>query len=85
MLFCGICHTDVHFALNHLGGAKYPIVPGHELVGKVTEVGKNTLAKATEIMKALWWRNNWIEKKGFCGFEIKNFPEMTISEAIYGK
>ena len=43
------------------------------------------IAKATEIMKAIWWRNNWIEKKGFCGFEIKNFPEMTISEAIYGK
>jgi uncharacterized zinc-type alcohol dehydrogenase-like protein len=41
MLYCGICHTDVHFALNHLGGVKYPIVPGHELVGKVTEVGKN--------------------------------------------
>ncbi len=41
MLFCGICHTDVHFALNHLGAAKYPIIPGHELVGKVTEVGKN--------------------------------------------
>ena len=41
MLYCGICHTDVHFALNHLGGVKYPIIPGHELVGKVTEVGKN--------------------------------------------
>lgn len=48
------------------------------------EHSKN-VAKATEIMKALWWRNNWVEKKGFCGFEIKNFPEMTISEAIYGK
>ena len=41
MLFCGICHTDVHFALNHLGGVHYPIVPGHELIGQVAEVGKN--------------------------------------------
>jgi len=37
--FCGICHTDVHFALNHFSGTMYPIVPGHELVGVVTEVG----------------------------------------------
>lgn len=37
--FCGICHTDVHFALNHFTGTMYPIVPGHELVGVVTEVG----------------------------------------------
>ena len=39
MHYCGICHTDVHIALNHLGGTMYPIVPGHELVGVVEEVG----------------------------------------------
>lgn len=39
--FCGICHTDVHFALNQWGNAIYPMVPGHELAGIVTKVGKN--------------------------------------------
>jgi uncharacterized zinc-type alcohol dehydrogenase-like protein len=39
MKFCGICHTDCHFGLNHIGGAIYPMVPGHELVGEVVEVG----------------------------------------------
>lgn len=39
MMFCGICHSDVHSGLNHLGGAMYPMVPGHELVGIVQEVG----------------------------------------------
>jgi uncharacterized zinc-type alcohol dehydrogenase-like protein len=39
MKYCGICHSDVHLGLNHLGGSMYPIVPGHELVGTVTEVG----------------------------------------------
>jgi len=33
--YCGICHTDVHISLNHLGGAMYPLVPGHELCGIV--------------------------------------------------
>jgi uncharacterized zinc-type alcohol dehydrogenase-like protein len=37
--FCGICHSDVHLALNHLGTCMYPIVPGHELIGKVVEIG----------------------------------------------
>jgi uncharacterized zinc-type alcohol dehydrogenase-like protein len=37
--FCGICHSDVHLALNHLGTCMYPIVPGHDLIGKVVEIG----------------------------------------------
>ena len=37
--FCGICHTDVHFANNDLGITKYPCVPGHEIAGVVTRVG----------------------------------------------
>jgi len=39
--FCGICHTDVHFGLNHFGGTIFPVVPGHELVGTVTEIGSS--------------------------------------------
>jgi uncharacterized zinc-type alcohol dehydrogenase-like protein len=37
--FCGICHSDIHFARNDWGNATYPAVPGHEIVGTVTEVG----------------------------------------------
>lgn len=37
--YCGICHTDVHFIQNALGFSQYPLVPGHELIGKVTAVG----------------------------------------------
>ncbi|KAI4325985.1 hypothetical protein MLD38_031344 [Melastoma candidum] len=36
---CGICHSDLHFMKNEWGNASYPAVPGHELVGIVTEVG----------------------------------------------
>ncbi|KAK8939946.1 Cinnamyl alcohol dehydrogenase 2 [Platanthera guangdongensis] len=39
VLFCGICHTDIHQIKNHLGMSKYPMVPGHEVVGEVVEVG----------------------------------------------
>ncbi|KAI4330203.1 hypothetical protein MLD38_028505 [Melastoma candidum] len=37
--YCGICHSDLHFIKNEWGNASYPAVPGHELVGIVTEVG----------------------------------------------
>ena len=37
--YCGICHTDIHFAHNDWGMTHYPVVPGHEIVGRVTAVG----------------------------------------------
>ncbi|MEY3231249.1 MAG: hypothetical protein RL689_1338 [Planctomycetota bacterium] len=39
ILFCGVCHTDVHFARNEWGGTVYPVVPGHEILGRVSRVG----------------------------------------------
>jgi alcohol dehydrogenase (NADP+) len=41
ILYCGICHTDIHQARNEWGRSRYPIVPGHEIVGRVTAVGKD--------------------------------------------
>ncbi|KAG0483231.1 hypothetical protein HPP92_011315 [Vanilla planifolia] len=41
VLYCGICHTDIHQAKNHLGMSKYPMVPGHEVTGEVVEVGSD--------------------------------------------
>lgn len=39
ILFCGVCHSDIHTARNEWGGTKYPCIPGHEIVGKVTRTG----------------------------------------------
>ncbi len=36
---CGICHTDIHQTRNEWGMSNYPMVPGHEIVGKVSQVG----------------------------------------------
>ncbi len=37
--YCGVCHSDIHQARNEWGDAYYPMVPGHEIVGHVKEVG----------------------------------------------
>jgi uncharacterized zinc-type alcohol dehydrogenase-like protein len=39
ILYCGVCHTDLHLARNHRGFTSYPIVPGHEIIGRVSSVG----------------------------------------------
>lgn len=42
--FCGVCHSDIHQVRNEWGGSAFPMVPGHEIIGIVSQVG----AKATK-------------------------------------
>lgn len=39
ILYCGVCHSDLHTARNEWGNTQYPVVPGHEIVGRVSAVG----------------------------------------------
>jgi uncharacterized zinc-type alcohol dehydrogenase-like protein len=39
ILFCGVCHSDLHNVRNDWGNAEYPMVPGHEIIGRVVGVG----------------------------------------------
>src|SRR5262245_29451320 len=39
ILFCGVCHSDVHQARDEWSNALFPMVPGHEIIGRVTRVG----------------------------------------------
>lgn len=39
ILFCGVCHTDVHRVKNDWNSTKYPVVPGHEIVGRIINIG----------------------------------------------
>ncbi len=41
VLYCGICHSDLHQIKNDFGGTLFPIVPGHEIVGRITTVGEH--------------------------------------------
>ncbi|MEW5742364.1 MAG: NAD(P)-dependent alcohol dehydrogenase [Myxococcota bacterium] len=39
VLFCGVCHSDIHQARGEWGRSSFPMVPGHEIIGRVTQVG----------------------------------------------
>ncbi|RQP15360.1 MAG: NAD(P)-dependent alcohol dehydrogenase [Parapedobacter sp.] len=40
ILYCGICHADIHQSRNEYGGTFYPLIPGHEIIGRIKSVGK---------------------------------------------
>jgi uncharacterized zinc-type alcohol dehydrogenase-like protein len=41
ILFCGVCHSDIHTARDEWGGTTYPCVPGHEVIGRIVAVGRS--------------------------------------------
>jgi uncharacterized zinc-type alcohol dehydrogenase-like protein len=41
ILYCGVCHSDLHQVRDEWGGSIYPMVPGHEIVGRIVEVGEH--------------------------------------------
>lgn len=41
ILYCGICHSDLHTARNEWQSSNYPVIPGHEIIGKITKIGSN--------------------------------------------
>lgn len=41
VMYCGVCHSDIHQVNNDWGFAVYPVMPGHEIVGKVTAIGSD--------------------------------------------
>ncbi len=46
VLFCGVCHSDIHQAKNEWSNTVYPCVPGHEVVGRVTKMGAGVTTHA---------------------------------------
>jgi alcohol dehydrogenase (NADP+) len=57
ILFCGVCHSDLHIARNEWGFTTYPCVPGHEIVGRVVKRGATlrNLKKGIASRSVAWW------------------------------
>jgi uncharacterized zinc-type alcohol dehydrogenase-like protein len=47
VLFCGVCHSDIHQVKNEYSNTVYPCMPGHEVVGRVTRVGAHVIDMAS--------------------------------------
>jgi uncharacterized zinc-type alcohol dehydrogenase-like protein len=93
--YCGVCHSDLHTARSEWGGTRYPCVPGHEIVGEVTDVGSSvTKFKAGDIVGVGCMVDSCLScsacqegleqycEKGFTG--TYNGPEQGSGDNTYG-
>jgi alcohol dehydrogenase (NADP+) len=75
ILYCGICHSDLHLLHDDFGGSKYPMVPGHEIVGRVTAVGSNVTAFKVGDLAAVGCIVDSCGGCGACKIDLQQFCE----------
>jgi alcohol dehydrogenase (NADP+) len=83
ILFCGICHSDLHMVRNEWSGAMptvYPIVPGHEIIGRVTKVGSAVTKYKTGDLAAVGCLVDSDRTCAECKTGLEQFcPNMTLT------
>ena len=95
---CGVCRTDLHVVDGDLDDASLPIVPGHEIVGRVTAIGSRTSGFEIGDRVGIPWLGyscgccrycdsgdeNLCDTPGFTGYQIDGgYAEMTVADARY--
>jgi uncharacterized zinc-type alcohol dehydrogenase-like protein len=75
ILFCGICHTDVHQARGEWGASTYPMVPGHEIVGRVERVGERVSKLAPGDLAGVGCLVDSCRRCGPCQRDLEQFCE----------
>jgi uncharacterized zinc-type alcohol dehydrogenase-like protein len=64
--YCGICHSDISMIDNDWGRSSYPLVPGHEVIGKVAMVGSNVTTLKPGDVVGLGWHSDYCMTCGTC-------------------
>jgi uncharacterized zinc-type alcohol dehydrogenase-like protein len=75
ILFCGICHSDLHQVRDEWGGATFPMVPGHEIVGRVTRVGSEVTRFSPGALVGVGCMVDACRTCGSCGEGLEQFCE----------
>jgi uncharacterized zinc-type alcohol dehydrogenase-like protein len=73
ILYCGICHSDLHQVRNDFGGTMYPIVPGHEIVGRVIKVGDHVTKFQVGNLAAVGCIVDSCGKCEYCADDLQQF------------
>lgn len=95
ILYCGICHSDLHQIKNDFGATLYPIVPGHEIVGRVTKTGSNVTRFKAGDLAAVGCIVDSCGKCEYCKDDLQQFcdegatysfnsPDKHLGVATYG-
>ena len=85
ILFCGVCHSDIHAAKNDWGNANYPLVPGHEIVGKVLEIGDKVNQFSEGDLVGVGCMVDSCQECGACSEDLEQFCENGMVGTYNGK
>ena len=66
VLYCGVCHSDLSMVDNEWGFTRYPLVPGHEVVGKVVAMGEHVSGFNIGDAVGLGWHSGYCEHCAMC-------------------
>jgi len=95
---CGVCRTDLHIIDGDLNAAKYPLIPGHEIVGRVVEIGHSVEDLDLHARVGIPWlghtcgectyckggRENLCDRAGFTGYTVDGgYAEYCLADARY--
>ena len=72
---CGICHSAIHFARNERGSTSYPCVPGHEIIGRVVEVGSDVSRHSEGDLVGVGCFVHSCRTCGSCHDDLENYCE----------
>jgi alcohol dehydrogenase (NADP+) len=84
VLFCGVCHSDIHQVRDEWGGSIYPMVPGHEIVGRVTAVGAEVKSIAVGEMAGVGCLVDSCGQCDPCRRELQQFCEKIAAPTYNG-
>lgn len=73
ILYCGICHSDLHVTKNEWKDTIYPVVPGHEIIGRVVAVGKNVKSFSVGDIAAIGCIINSCRKCTSCKEDLEQY------------
>jgi uncharacterized zinc-type alcohol dehydrogenase-like protein len=80
---CGLCHTDINAIKDHYGITKYPIVPGHEIVGTVSEIGPSVKGLQEGDRVGIGWQGRSCKKCEWCRQGEEQLCQEIVKDATW--
>jgi uncharacterized zinc-type alcohol dehydrogenase-like protein len=81
---CGICHSDIHLIDNDWGISNYPLVPGHEILGTVSKVGKGVKRFREGQLVGVGWQSGSCGNCEWCNHSLENLCAGMKSTCVTG-
>lgn len=85
ILYCGVCHADIHQSKNQYGGTVYPLIPGHEIVGRVKATGDQVTGYKTGDLVGVGYFINSCRHCSSCDEGEEQYCEHGITPTQNGK